>query len=293
MRIIFLLLISFPTFAAYDRSDWKHWIDLDGDCQNTRQELLISESVEPVLLSTRQNGKKCTVVSGKWYGPYLNKFYTTASDLDLDHVIPLKWANDHGGESWSADKKKEFANDTKNLLLVDDAENQSKGAKGPGEWMPVNRDYHCEYIAKWQKLISTYGLLVGTRDKRQIVSVASACVTVKVVKKIKNSGLSFKPIKQSDGTVVYSNIPKRCFADGRLICSNLDPIFSSTRSKRSIIKPALKLDAAKAPIGMIKRSVNNKCHKPGGLSYSRTKKSLRFYSSMVECVAAGGVEALR
>jgi hypothetical protein len=43
---------------------------------------------------------------------------------------------------------------------------------------------------------------------------------------------------------------------------------------------------------MIKRSVNNKGHKPGGLSYFKTKK-YDGYTLMAECVAEGGVEAQR
>jgi len=40
------------TIPAYDRSQWQHWIDSDQDCQNTRHELLLRESLEPVTFGT-------------------------------------------------------------------------------------------------------------------------------------------------------------------------------------------------------------------------------------------------
>lgn len=54
----------------YNRKDWIHWIDVDGDCQNTRQELLIAPSKRPVQF---KDSRHCTVIYGKWYGIYTGK----------------------------------------------------------------------------------------------------------------------------------------------------------------------------------------------------------------------------
>ena len=169
---LFAFTLLATTIPGYDRSQWKHWIDSDNDCQNTRHELLLRESLEPVVFKT---DAQCQVKSGLWYGQYLGVVFSESSDLDLDHIIPLKWAHDHGGWRWSAEDKQQFANDYQNLILVDDGRNQSKGAKGPGEWMPDNSAYHCMYVFRWSYLIDKYNLAANQVDKDKINEVARKC----------------------------------------------------------------------------------------------------------------------
>lgn len=152
--------------SSYRREDWTHWSDFDRDCLDTRQEVLLAYSFERPILS--RNG--CSVLSGAWLCPYGGKKYTLPSDLDVDHVIPLQWAHVHGGAKWTAQEKELFANDTDNLLLVDDGLNQSKGAKGPDKWMPPNLHFRCTYLATWQSLLEKYGDLKMTTAEARVFS---------------------------------------------------------------------------------------------------------------------------
>ena len=157
---------------TYSRDDWSHWADFDGDCQNTRHELLIALSEATVTFTSPPN---CAVATGQWLDSYTGDTYTLASDLDIDHVIPLKYAHDHGGAVWPAFVKKLFANDPENLLAVDDGENQLKSAQGPSEWMPPDQAYHCEYVRKWDFLVNKYELVLSAEDSTKIKLVSQDC----------------------------------------------------------------------------------------------------------------------
>jgi hypothetical protein len=78
----------------YERTAWKHWIDEDKDCQNTRDEVLIEESEIPVCFKT---DRKCKVTSGRWADPYTDEVFTDPKELDVDHMVPLQNAHRSGG----------------------------------------------------------------------------------------------------------------------------------------------------------------------------------------------------
>jgi hypothetical protein len=159
--------------SLYNRSDWPHWSDTDGDCQSTRHELLISQSLTEVTFKTED---KCIVMLGAWNDKYSGNTFNDSKELDLDHVVPLKFAHGHDGDSWPRDKKQEFANDTDNLLLVSASLNRQKGTKGPDEWLPPNQYYRCEYIAQFNKVMNKYGLKYIPTEQRTVNKMVNACV---------------------------------------------------------------------------------------------------------------------
>ncbi|MFT6908023.1 MAG: 5-methylcytosine-specific restriction endonuclease McrA [Oleiphilaceae bacterium] len=130
--------------TLYNRDDWPHWSDSDQDCQNTRHEILIQKSLKPVNFKT---DNQCNVLAGEWYDSYSGDTFIISKDLDLDHIVPLKFAHGHGADKWSRERKARFANDLDNLILTSSSLNRQKGAKGLDEWLPPNHPYRCEYIA--------------------------------------------------------------------------------------------------------------------------------------------------
>ena len=151
---------------AYSRSQYKHWIDEDGDGVNTRLEVLDRDSWYLVTWDEKPNGK-LYIEDGLWICPYTGKSYFEPSDIDIDHMVPLKEVHQSGGYAWSKEKKRAYANDlsdTRTLVAVDDSSNQSKGHRDPAEWLPPNRAYWCEYLTKWVSVKDKWNLTVDQTE---------------------------------------------------------------------------------------------------------------------------------
>lgn len=162
--------------GLYERSDWPHWLDEDGDCQDTRAEILIATSQVPVTF-TRED--RCTVASGRWHDPYSGDTVTAAGKLDIDHLVPLRHAHGHGGDSWDERHRRQFANDPANLLPVSASANRSKGAGSPDQWLPENRDYWCQYGQHWQRIKQSYRLLITPPEQQAIDKLLATCQVAK------------------------------------------------------------------------------------------------------------------
>jgi len=159
----------------YVRGDWKHWIDEDKDCQNTRHEVLIEESLKAV---TFKSDKRCQVALGEWLAPFTGDTVTDATKLDVDHMVPLKNAHDSGGWAWDKGKKAAYANEmgyADHLIAVTASANRQKGASGPERWKPANQDYWCDYAIDWAQIKADWGLSATKAEWTALQEMIATC----------------------------------------------------------------------------------------------------------------------
>ncbi|KAF8706650.1 hypothetical protein RHS03_04799, partial [Rhizoctonia solani] len=155
---------------AYSRDLFPTWDTISGSC-DTRETVLKRDGTSVVTDSS------CNVTSGTWTSPYDGAKWTAASDLDIDHIVPLKEAWVSGARSWTTARREALANDLTRpqLLAVTDNVNQSKGDKDPANWMPPSTSYHCTYIRAWITVKHYYGLTVDSAEKTALTSYLSKC----------------------------------------------------------------------------------------------------------------------
>ena len=167
------LRVAAETPAGYARSKYRLWIDADGDCRDTRDEVLAQESQVKV--------SGCDVRVGRWFSYYDRRTWTRASDVDIDHLVPLKEAWDSGAKRWNAATRTRYANDLadpRTLVAVTDNVNQSKSDQDPADWLPQYGK--CRYVAQWTAVKIRWSLKVDRAEKRTLRRVAAGCANVRL-----------------------------------------------------------------------------------------------------------------
>ncbi len=167
--------------TGYDRDLFRHWVDADGDGCDTRAEVLIAEAEDAPTV-----GSSCSLSGGRWYSYYDGVSQTSASALDVDHMVALAEAWDSGANSWAASRREAYANDlgdSHSLVGVTAALNRSKGDQDVAEWLPpIN---HCRYVKDWLTAKIRWGLSQDSAEQAALEDVVAGCtnstITVTVV----------------------------------------------------------------------------------------------------------------
>ncbi|MFC9886059.1 HNH endonuclease family protein [Streptomyces pilosus] len=156
--------------TGYNRDLFPHWITVSGTC-NTRETILKRDGTNVVTDSS------CAATSGSWYSLYDGATWSAASDVDIDHLVPLAEAWDSGAGSWTTAQRQAFANDRTRpqLLAVTDNVNQSKGDQDPATWMPSRTAYRCTYVRAWVQVKYHYDLSVDSAEKSALQGYLANC----------------------------------------------------------------------------------------------------------------------
>jgi hypothetical protein len=180
LTILQTIVVEREHGAGYDRDLFAVWLDLDGDGCDTRQEVLMLESLSPAQVD--RNG--CSVIAGDWVSLYDGLTATDPSTLDIDHVVPLKEAWDSGAWSWSPERRIAYGNDVsdpRTLAAVSAESNRSKGDADPSNWLPPTGD-RCQYLATWVAIKARWTLSMDPSEFGRIRNLLSAeCVGTVVV----------------------------------------------------------------------------------------------------------------
>ena len=158
----------------------KAWADVDRNGCDTRNDIL-NRDLTDVKHKVRTHD--CVVESGQLHDPYtgkdiaFKKGWKTSTAVQIDHVVALSDAWQKGAQKLSQTKRTELANDPYNLLAVQGKANQKKSDGDAATWLPSNKSFRCEYVARQIGVKHKYSLWITQAEKEAISKVLSSCPT--------------------------------------------------------------------------------------------------------------------
>lgn len=160
--------------TGYTREEFYNgWPTVDG-C-SLRQRIIKREFGDTAILDG------CTVVAGEYDEPYTGEHKVfkekseIASGIQIDHVVALSDAWQKGAQYLSKDVRYNIATDPLNLLAVDGKANQKKSDGDAATWLPANKKFRCQYVARQVSVKYKYSLWVTEAEKSAIMSILANC----------------------------------------------------------------------------------------------------------------------
>lgn len=132
-------------------------------------------------LSNVITNDKCQVISGILNDPYTGKTIPfqrgegSSDDIQIDHVVALSDAWQKGAQLLTAEQRKQLANDPLELLAVDGPANQQKSDGDAATWLPSNKVFRCQYVARQIAVKKKYNLWVTSAEKEAIARILATC----------------------------------------------------------------------------------------------------------------------
>jgi hypothetical protein len=163
--------------TGYDRQQFgPAWADTDRNGCDTRNDTLARDLLEP---SFRPGTGSCVVQAGTLDDPYTATTISFVKGgevlVDIDHIVALGNAWETGAQQLSAEERRLFANDPLNLLAVDGPSNRQKGDADAATWLPPNRSFRCDYVARQTAVKMKYRLWVTAAERDAIRAVLGSC----------------------------------------------------------------------------------------------------------------------
>lgn len=159
--------------TGYSREQfYDGWPLVDG-C-SLRQKILKRDFGESAVLS------ECNVISGEFDEPYTGvhmKFVSREeiSKIQIDHVVALSDAWQKGAQYKDYEIRNKIATDPLNLLAVDGPANNQKSDGDAATWLPSNKKFRCQYVARQVSVKYKYDLWVTQAEKEAISKVLYTC----------------------------------------------------------------------------------------------------------------------
>ena len=166
--------------TGYTRSQFPHWSDPDRNGCDARNDTLKRDLTD---ITYKEGTRDCKVIAGQLLDPFSGKviiFSPTKVVIDIDHVVALSNAWQTGAAYFDKSVRMQIANDPLNLLAVDSKLNRQKGDGDAATWLPPNKSFRCEYVARQVAVKAKYKLWVTEPEKVAITKILSNCVDQKL-----------------------------------------------------------------------------------------------------------------